>query len=93
MLKIFLIAIMYLLLLFGLTYGENSLQPTQEGSVTDSSVRLVQVRPELTIEVVEWCNNGKPLVFLAGLGHTAHAFDEFAPWFCDAYRVLGITRR
>jgi pimeloyl-ACP methyl ester carboxylesterase len=33
------------------------------------------------------------LVFLAGGGHTAHEFDEFAPRLADAFRVIGITRR
>jgi len=33
------------------------------------------------------------MVFLAGLGHTAHVFDEFAPRFTDEYHVVGITRR
>jgi len=33
------------------------------------------------------------LVFLAGLGNTAHVFDGFAPQFTDSFHVLGITRR
>jgi pimeloyl-ACP methyl ester carboxylesterase len=33
------------------------------------------------------------LVFLAGLGATAHSFDDFAPRFRDAFRVYGLTRR
>jgi pimeloyl-ACP methyl ester carboxylesterase len=32
-------------------------------------------------------------VFLAGLGHTAHVFDAFAPLLTDTYHVIGITRR
>lgn len=34
-----------------------------------------------------------PVVFLAGLGHTAHVWDEFAPRFTDRHRVLALTRR
>jgi len=30
---------------------------------------------------------------LAGLGNTAHVFDDFAPQFTDRFHVLGITRR
>jgi pimeloyl-ACP methyl ester carboxylesterase len=45
------------------------------------------------LEVVEWGGSGTPVVFLAGLGHTAHVFDDLAPALADRYRVLGITRR
>jgi pimeloyl-ACP methyl ester carboxylesterase len=45
------------------------------------------------LEVVNWGGNGFPVVFLAGLGHTAHVFDEFAPNLTDRYQVIGITRR
>lgn len=55
--------------------------------------RLVTVSPGVRVEVVEWSQAGEPLLFLAGLGHTAHAFDRFAPIFADRYRVVGITRR
>jgi pimeloyl-ACP methyl ester carboxylesterase len=33
------------------------------------------------------------LIFLAGLGGTAHVFDHFAPQFIEKYHVYGITRR
>ncbi|MGC2497693.1 MAG: alpha/beta hydrolase, partial [Acidobacteriaceae bacterium] len=36
---------------------------------------------------------GTALVFLAGLGQTAHVFDDFAPRFTGHYHVYGITRR
>jgi non-heme chloroperoxidase len=36
---------------------------------------------------------GPPLVFLPGLGHNAHLFDDFAPRFTDGHRVVAITRR
>lgn len=54
---------------------------------------LILIQPEIELEIVEWGGEGEPVVFLAGLGHTAHVFDEFAPRFCDQFRVLGITRR
>ncbi|HEX3275537.1 MAG TPA: alpha/beta hydrolase [Gemmatimonadales bacterium] len=55
--------------------------------------RLVTVPSGLRVEVVEWSRAGEPLVFLSGMGGTAHAFDDFAPVFADRYRVVGITRR
>ena len=33
------------------------------------------------------------LIFLAGLGNTAHVFDDFAPKLTPEYHVYGITRR
>lgn len=34
-----------------------------------------------------------PVVFLAGLGFTAHVFDDFAPRLTDRHHVVAITRR
>jgi pimeloyl-ACP methyl ester carboxylesterase len=56
-------------------------------------VRSVAVAPEVQLEVLDWGGDGSPLVFLAGSNFNAHAFDDFAPRFTDAHRVLGITRR
>jgi non-heme chloroperoxidase len=36
---------------------------------------------------------GRPIVLLAGLGSTAHVFDNFAPKLTSEYHVYGITRR
>lgn len=57
------------------------------------AVRLIQTTPGVSLEVVDWGGNGPPLVFLAGLGNTAHVFDDFAPQFTDDFHVFGITRR
>jgi non-heme chloroperoxidase len=46
-----------------------------------------------TIHYIDYGGNGPPLVFLAGLGNSAHVFDDFAPRFTDAFHVLAITRR
>ena len=37
--------------------------------------------------------SGRPLIFLAGAGDTAHRFDSFAPRFTGQHHVYGITRR
>lgn len=63
---------------------------------SDSStheVSFVSVAPEVDLEVLDWGGSGPPLVFLAGLGNTGHAFDDFAPRFLDSFRVVAITRR
>jgi len=64
--------------------------------VTDSSphsVQFITVEPNVKLEVLDWGGTGRPVVFLAGLGNTAHAFDKFAPKLTATYHVYGITRR
>ena len=43
--------------------------------------------------MLDWGGSGKPVVLLAGLGHSAHVFDDFARKLAKEYRVFGITRR
>lgn len=57
------------------------------------TTRQVTVAPGVSLEVLDWGGTGTPLVFLAGLGNTAHVFDDFAPAFADDFHVIGITRR
>lgn len=57
------------------------------------TVSFVTVDAGVKLEVLDWGGIGRPLVFLAGLGNTAHVFDTFAPKFTAAYHVYGITRR
>lgn len=59
----------------------------------EASTRHVTVDRTTRLEIVDWGGNGVPVIFLAGLGHTAHVFDEFAIQLTDDYHVLGITRR
>ncbi|MGB8031705.1 MAG: alpha/beta hydrolase [Terracidiphilus sp.] len=61
--------------------------------LTKSKTRMVAVAPGVSLEVVDWGGGGPPLVFLAGLGNTAHVFDNFAPKFVPSYHAYGITRR
>ena len=53
----------------------------------------VTVDDGVSLEVLEWGGNGRPIVLLAGLGHTAHVFDEFGPKLAAMGRVYAITRR
>lgn len=46
-----------------------------------------------TLHWLDFGGDGPALVFLAGLGNTAHVFDEFAPRFTDRWHVLALTRR
>jgi pimeloyl-ACP methyl ester carboxylesterase len=55
--------------------------------------RFVTVAEGVQLEVLDWGGEGPPLIFLAGLGCSAHIFDEFAPAFRDRFHVYGVTRR
>ena len=54
---------------------------------------MVTVEPGVQLEVLDWGGSGRPLIFLAGSGDTAHRFDAFAPEFTKQFHVYGITRR
>jgi non-heme chloroperoxidase len=56
-------------------------------------VQFVTVEQGVQLEVLDWGGSGRPLVFLAGAGDTAHRFDGFAPRFTEQHHVYGITRR
>jgi pimeloyl-ACP methyl ester carboxylesterase len=55
--------------------------------------RFVTVEKGVRLETLDWGGTGRPVVLLAGLGNTAHVFDQFAPKLTDTYHVYGITRR
>jgi pimeloyl-ACP methyl ester carboxylesterase len=57
------------------------------------SIRQIQIAPDVGLEVVDWGGEGQPLVLLAGLGNTAHVFEDFASHFVDRFHIYGITRR
>lgn len=61
--------------------------------LTKSTTRFIRVAPGVSLEVIDWGGSGPPLLFLAGLGNTAHVFDNFAPKFVPKYHAYGITRR
>ncbi len=58
-----------------------------------SEVMMIVIDSEVTLEIINWGGKGEVMMFLAGLGHAAHVFDEFAPRFCNSYHVMGLTRR
>lgn len=70
-------------------------QPRAQDQIDHSphTVRFVTVEPGVRLEVLDWGGSGRPLIFLAGAGNTAHAFDNFAPQFTKRHHIYGITRR
>src|SRR5688572_2641649 len=71
--------------------------PVAAQDSTSHSVQFVEVQPDVKVEVVDFGGpstaDGKVIVLLAGLGSTAHSFDEFAPKLAKTHRVFGVTRR
>ena len=57
------------------------------------TVQFVTVDENVKLEVLDWGGSGRPVVLLAGLGSTAHVFDQFAPKLTATCHVYGITRR
>jgi non-heme chloroperoxidase len=67
-----------------------------QGAWTDPSphaVSFVGIEQGVALEVLDWGGQGPPMILLAGLGNTAHVFDQFALHFTDRFHVIGITRR
>lgn len=57
------------------------------------TTRFVTVDDSVALEVLDWGGSGPALVLLAGLGATAHQYDDLASALSARYRVVGITRR
>jgi len=53
----------------------------------------ITVDKGVKLEVLNFGGQGSPIVLLAGLGATAHSFDELAPMLAERHRVFAITRR
>src|SRR6185295_6344375 len=47
----------------------------------------------IKLHYLDWGGDGDVLLFLTGLGNSAHIFDDFAPRFTDQFRALALTRR
>lgn len=54
---------------------------------------FVAVAPGVRLHYLDFGGTGEPVVLLAGLGNTAHAYDDFAPALTDRYHVIALTRR
>src|ERR1700726_4732597 len=76
-----------------LVIASSALHAQGKTDSTPHRVQFVTVEKDVKLEVLDWGGSGRPLVLLAGLGNTAHAFDSFAPKLTPTYHVYGITRR
>jgi non-heme chloroperoxidase len=76
----------------GILAWATSAQPQWQDPSAHRVIR-VQVDKDVWLEVLDWGGSGHPVVLLAGLGNTAHVFDDFADALATEFRVVGITRR
>ena len=58
--------------------------PHTRGFATVNGVKL---------HYLDWGGSGEVILFITGMGNTAHTFDWIAPKFTDKFRVLALTRR
>jgi pimeloyl-ACP methyl ester carboxylesterase len=57
------------------------------------NVQFVESAGGIKLEVLDWGGSGnETLVLLTGLALNAHTYDNFASYFTNDYRVVGITR-
>jgi non-heme chloroperoxidase len=69
-------------------------QPANDPWVDKSPHREMFVQFNgVKLEYLDWGGDGEALLFLPGLGNTAHIFDDIAPQFTSRFHVLGLTRR
>ena len=86
----------YSLSVLGLLLAVATFASPQQVAWKDSSphsVKLVTVDEKVQLEVLDWGGSGPALVMLAGLGSTAHHYDDLATALTPRYRVVGVTRR
>jgi pimeloyl-ACP methyl ester carboxylesterase len=76
-----------------IVFSASVLRAQDRPDSSSHSVQFVTVEPGVRLEILDWGGSGRPLIFLAGAGDTAHRFDSFAPQFTAQHHVYGITRR
>jgi pimeloyl-ACP methyl ester carboxylesterase len=65
----------------------------QDVQIAAPEVRFIELEPGVELELLDWGGTGEPIMFLAGLGNTAHVYENFAHHFTSNHRVYGLTRR
>jgi len=83
----------FALLLISLPGRASGQEPAPWHDPSPHKVQFVTVDDNVKLEVLDWGGSGRALVLLAGLGNTAHIFDEFAPKLTSEYHVYDVTRR
>lgn len=76
---------------FALSIGAKNVSDWEDPS--PHKIQFITVEKDVQLEVLDWGGSGRPIVLLAGLGNTAHIYDDFAQKLTKDYHVFGITRR
>lgn len=84
------VAAMPIISLVAPLFAQESATPQDQSA---HKVLFINVNKNINLEILDWGGSGRPLVLMAGLGGTAHTFDQFAPKLTGAYHVYAITRR
>jgi pimeloyl-ACP methyl ester carboxylesterase len=83
-------ALVLLVACLGATQQKPSADEFKDPSPHRSGFLLVK---GVKLHYLDWGGNGRTLLFLHGLGHSAHIFDDLAPKFVNDFRVLALTWR
>ena len=69
--------------------------PRDDGWVDSAKHKagFISVQRGVRLHYLDFGGRGAPLLLLAGIGNTAHAYDDFAPALTDRYHVYAMTRR
>ncbi len=67
--------------------------PSEWKDPTTHKSGFVTVETGVRLHYLDYGGTGPSILFIPGLGNTAHAFDDFAPAFTDRFHVVAITRR
>ncbi len=67
--------------------------PLPDTDPSHHTSKMVSVDRDVQVEVLDWGGVGRPIILLAGMGNTAHIWDDFAPKLTSAHHVYAITRR
>ena len=69
--------------------------PRDDGWIdsTKHKAGFITVQRGVRLHFLDFGGNGPPLLLLAGIGNTAHAYDDFAPRLTDRFHVYAMTRR
>lgn len=57
------------------------------------ATRMIPVEDGVQLEVLDWGGSDPAVILLAGLGATAHYYDDLAPALTTRYRIVAVTRR
>ncbi|HPF36967.1 MAG TPA: alpha/beta hydrolase [Candidatus Krumholzibacteria bacterium] len=66
---------------------------TAAAVVAQPTARFIEREPNLWLETLDWGGQGPDVLLLAGLNHTAHMWEDFAPRLLSRARVTAFTRR